>query len=60
MRKVERRNLITKAGVSDLRLLSSEIEFDNKVSYPYSFTIVCGSHKAGPAGEGEFELKVYS
>lgn len=60
MPKLNKRNLITKAGISDLKILSSEIEFDEKVSYPYSFTIICGSLKAGPAGEGNFELKVYT
>lgn len=43
MTKIDKRALITKAGISDLKLLSQEIEFDEKVSYPYSFTVVCGS-----------------
>ena len=60
MAKLDKRALITKAGISDLKILSQEIEFDEKVSYPYSFTIVCGSRYAGPQGEGEFELKVYA
>lgn len=58
--KLDKRALITKAGISDLKVLSSEIEFDEKVSYPYTFTIVCGSRYAGPQGEGHFELKVYT
>ena len=60
MAKLSKRNLITKAGISDLKTLSSEIEFDEKVSYPYTFTIICGSLKAGPSGEGNFEFKVYT
>lgn len=60
MAKVDKRALMKKAGISDLSVLSSEIEFDSKVSYPYSFTVVCGSRFAGAKGEGEFELKVYA
>lgn len=60
MSKINKRNLICKAGISNLKLLSSEVEFDEKVSYPYSFTIVCGSRAIGPDGEGDFELKVFS
>ena len=58
--------MIAKNGISDLKVLSSDIEFDDKVSYPYSFTIVCGSNKSsqlneeGPPGEGGFRLEVYS
>ena len=60
MLKPNKSHMITKAGITDLKILSAEIEFDEKVSYPYSFTIICGSHKAGPDGEGNFELKVYT
>lgn len=60
MAKLNKRAIITKAGISDLKVLSQEIDFDEKVVYPYSFTIVCGSKNAGPTGEGNFELKVYS
>lgn len=60
MSKVSKKNLALKAGISNLKLLSSEITFDEKVSYPYSFTIVCGSKTAGREGEGSFELKVFS
>lgn len=45
--KLDKRSMITRAGISNLKLLSSEIEFDEKVSYPYTFTILCGSNKAG-------------
>ena len=60
MAKLNKRNLMMKAGISDLKVLSSAIEFDEKVSYPYTFTIVCGSRYAGQKGEGDFEIKVYS
>jgi len=60
MTKIDKTRMISKAGISDLKVLSQEVEFDAKVSYPYSFTIVCGSKDAGPAGEGGFEIKVYS
>jgi len=58
--KIQKSNIIMKAGITDLKTLSAEIDFDSKVDYPYTFTIVCGSQNAGPAGEGEFELKVYT
>ena len=58
--KLNKRTLITKAGITDAKMLSAEVEFDEKVSYPYSFTIICGSRYEGPKGEGTFELKVYS
>lgn len=58
--KIQKSNIIMKAGISDLKTLSSEVDFDSKVDYPYSFTIVCGSQNAGPEGEGDFELKVYT
>ena len=60
MTKIDKGAIMKKAGISDLKLLSSDVEFDENLSYPYSFTIVCGSKNAGPQGEGEFELKVYS
>lgn len=60
MAKLEKRALMTKAGISDLKILSQEIDFDDSVSYPYSFTVVCGSRFVGPKGEGEFELKCYA
>lgn len=60
MTKLSKRNIIMKAGISDLKMLSAEVNFDSKVSYPYSFTIVCGSRKPGAAGAGSFELKVFT
>jgi len=60
MAKLDKRAIMAKAGITDLKVLSQEIEFDTKVSYPYVFTIVCGSRFAGVKGEGEFELKVYT
>jgi len=60
MAKLDKRAIMAKAGITDLKVLSQEIEFDTKVSYPYVFTILCGSRFAGVKGEGEFELKVYT
>lgn len=60
MAKLEKRAVMTMSKVSDLKVLSQEIEFDEKVTYPYTFTIVCGSRLAGVKGEGDFELKVYT
>ena len=56
----KKQNLVNKTALSDLKLLSSEIEFDSKVTYPAEYTIICGSKDKGLDGEGEFELKVYT
>lgn len=60
MTKIDKRQIMCKAGISDLKMLSSAVEFDESLSYPYSFTVVCGSRKPGSEGEGDFELTVYS
>ena len=60
MSKLTKRTLHTITKVTDLKTISQEVEFDEKVNYPYSFTVICGSRRAGREGEGEFELKVYA
>ena len=60
MLKPNKQRLVTFSKVTNLKILSAEIEFDERVSYPYTFTIVCGSNKSGSEGEGNFELKVYT
>lgn len=60
MTKVSKRTMMMMHRVTDLKMISSELDFDEKVSYPYSFTITCGSKYPGRKGEGDFELKVYT
>jgi len=56
MRKIDKRRMIAKAGINNLKRLSSEVEFIDEGSY----TIVCGAaKKLGYPGEGRFELKIY-
>lgn len=56
MRKLDKRKMIAKAGINNLKRLSAEVDFDEEGSY----TIVCGAaKKMNYPGEGKFELKVY-
>ena len=56
MKKYSKSSVKYFTGISNLKLLSSEIEFDSKDTY----TIICGSKNKGLEGEGEFELKVFT
>jgi len=56
MTKIDKRRMLAKAGISNLKMLSAEVDFEEEISY----TIVCGAaKKKGKTGEGRFELKVY-
>lgn len=43
MLKRDKRILLNKPMLSNQKVISQEIEFDEKVSYPYTFTVVCGT-----------------
>ena len=58
--RIEKQKVMAKAGISNLSIISAAVEFDEKLSYPYEFTILCGSKVAGPEGEGSFELTVFA
>ena len=46
--------------MSNLNVVTGEIEFDNSVKYPYTFTLMVGSKVAGPGGEGGYDVTVYA
>ena len=57
MTKIDKRKMLTKAGISNLKMLSAEVDFEEDAVY----TIVCGAaKKRGYPGEGKFEVKVYT
>lgn len=58
--KITRENVLGKAGISNLAIINAMIEFDSSVKYPYTFTVIAASAKAGPEGEGTFELTVFT
>ena len=58
--KISRENIVGKGGISNLAVINAMIEFDNTVSYPYNYSILCASAKAGVEGEGTFTLTVFT
>lgn len=58
--KLKRENIIAKAGLSNLLVVTGECDFPRSVDYPYSFTLMVGSQKSGPQGEGKYDLSIYS
>mmetsp|Transcript_19872 Transcript_19872/g.24577 ORF Transcript_19872/g.24577 Transcript_19872/m.24577 type:complete len:81 (+) Transcript_19872:397-639(+) len=57
MMKANMRRILARAGISNIKRLSAEVNFNEEGSY----TIVCGAAKTrGSRGEGKFELKVYT
>jgi len=57
MVKIEKRKMLAKAGISNLKMLSAEVEFEEDGV----FTIVCGAaQKKGYKGVGKFEIKVFT
>jgi hypothetical protein len=58
--KISRENIVGKGGISNLAVINAMIEFDNTVSYPYNYSILCASAKAGVEGEGTFTLTVFA
>lgn len=60
--KVNRDTLMGKSSLINLNMVTEEINFKKKdgVSFPCEFTLLCGSKTAGPGGEGDFDVSVYS
>jgi len=58
--RINKSAIVGKSALTNLSVVSGEITFSRNYSYPYTFTIMCGSKVAGSGGEGEFELTVYS
>lgn len=58
--KLKRENVIAKAGLSNLNVVTGECDFPRSLDYPYSFTLMVGSQRAGPMGEGKYDLSIYT
>jgi hypothetical protein len=58
--KISSDAMVGKSALVNLNVVTSEVEFTSKYSYPYTFTLMCGSKKAGPEGEGEFDVTVWA
>jgi len=41
MTKIDKRRMMAKAGITNLKMLSAEVDFEEE----YSYTIVCGASK---------------
>lgn len=58
--KLARDTIVAKSNIINLNMVTAEVEFDSSFSYPYTFTLMCGSKKKGPEGEGGFDVTVYA
>lgn len=58
--KINKAAIVGKSSLTNLSVVSGEITFSRNFSYPYTFTIMCGSKVAGQGGEGDFDLTVYA
>jgi len=52
--------VVANVKISNLVLISGEVEFPENIDYPYTFTVLCGSKQSGPEGEGGFDLTIYA
>ena len=61
IKKVEKDLLITRSGNPiNLNMVSTECEFDKKITYPYTFSLLVANTGHGKEGEGTFSVTVYS
>ena len=61
IKKVEKDLIIARSGNPiNLALVSSEVTFDAKITYPYNFSLLVANSGHGKEAEGSFELVVYS
>jgi hypothetical protein len=59
--KVDTDSILVRSGnPTNLMSVSNDFEFDTSVSYPYTFTLLIANAEHGAAGEGNFEVTVYS
>lgn len=59
--KVDTESIVVRSGnPTNLMSVSNDFEFDNTVNYPYTFTLLIANAEHGSAGEGNFEVTVYS
>lgn len=55
---INRRAIVAKTKIIDMKVLAQQVEFGRDLSYPYTFTLVCGAK--GKGTEGSFDVKVYA
>lgn len=61
IKSVVKEKIVARSGNPiNLNIVSSQCVFDNKISYPYSFSLLVANTSHGPEGEGEFDITVYS
>ena len=59
--KVDKNTMVCRSGNPiNMNIVTSECDFDKSVSYPYQFTLLVANTEHGAAGEGKFELLIYS
>lgn len=58
--KLSSDEMVGKSAIINLNVVTGEVEFTSKYTYPYTFTLMCGSKKNGPEGEGGFDVTVYA
>jgi hypothetical protein len=59
--KVDPESIVVRSGNPiNLMSVSNDFEFDTSVSYPYTFSLLIANTEHGAAGEGNFEVTVYS
>jgi hypothetical protein len=61
IKKVDTDLIVTRScNPVNLMTISNDCSFDTSVDYPYTFSLLVANTSKGPAGEGEFEVTVYS
>ena len=59
--KLDMDSLLVRSGNPiNMMSVSNDFQFDTSVSYPYTFSLLVANTNHGPAGEGQFEVTVYS
>ena len=48
--KIEKSLVVGKAGISNLAVINALVQFDDKVEYPYAFTLLVASARPGEEG----------
>lgn len=58
--RMDRNVIIGMSGQpTNLNVISSEIILSNKLTYPFTATLLASNSEHGKAGEGKFELRIY-
>jgi hypothetical protein len=61
IKKVDTDLIVSRSGnPTNLMTISGDCTFDTTVDYPYTFSLLVANTAKGSAGEGEFEVFMYS